>query len=154
MPDALRAYSPIPLRLIAAVGFLYHGIPKFTPEGHQEFLTWLQGLSVPVPGLASWVVAAVEVGGGLLLLIGWMVHLAVLPLIIDMLVATVTVHWSNGFNFIHITGMTPQGPTFGMPGYEVPLLYIAILVSLWLSGAGAWSMDERATIRVTPVGAL
>ena len=47
------------------------------------------------------------------------------------------------FNFIHITGVTDQGPTFGMPGYEVNLLYISILLALALGGPGAMSFDAK-----------
>jgi putative oxidoreductase len=144
MTVALRAYAPIPLRLMAAIGFLYHGMPKFTPEGHQMFLGMLQGAGIPAPELASWLAAAVEVGGGLLLLVGLMVRLAVIPLIVNMLVAMFTVHLPHGFNFMNMTGMTAEGPTFGMPGFETNLLYISILTALWLTGAGPWSIEARA----------
>lgn len=40
--------------------------------------------------------------------------------------------------------MSDAGPQFGMPGYEVPLLYIAGLATLGLFGPGAFSFDERA----------
>jgi hypothetical protein len=41
---------------------------------------------------------------------------------------------------MNITGMTDQGPQFGMPGYEVPLLYLFGFVSLALSGPGRASL--------------
>jgi putative oxidoreductase len=144
MTVALRACAPIPLRLMGAIGFLYHGMPKFTPEGHQMFLGMLQGAGIPAPELASWLAAAVEVGGGLLLLVGLMVRLAVIPLIVNMLVAMFTVHLPHGFSFMNMTGMTAEGPTFGMPGFETNLLYISILTALWLTGAGPWSIEARA----------
>jgi hypothetical protein len=62
--------------------------------------------------------------------------------IVEMLVALFKVHLAAGFSFLHITGMSGAGPQFGMPGYEVNLLYIAGLASLVLSGGGAWSVDE------------
>jgi putative oxidoreductase len=149
MTRNLSAYAPVPLRLILAIGFVYHGLPKFTPEGHQMFVGMLQGAGIPVPELASWVNAVVEVGGALLLLLGWQVRLVALPLIVNMLVAMFTVHWPHGFGFINMTGMTAAGPTFGMPGYEVTLLYIAMLVALLLTGAGPWSVEARKTRPVT-----
>jgi putative oxidoreductase len=38
-------------------------------------------------------------------------------------------------------GLTPNGPKFGPPGYEVNLLYVAGLLSLILGGAGALSIE-------------
>jgi putative oxidoreductase len=61
-----------------------------------------------------------------------------------MLVAMFTVHLPHGFNFMNMTGMTAEGPTFGMPGFETNLLYISILTALWLTGAGPWSIEARA----------
>jgi putative oxidoreductase len=83
----------------------------------------------------------------LALLVGAFVQLAAIPLVVNMLVAMFTVHLPQGFNFINITGITDAGPQFGMPGYEVNLLYIAGLVNLMLGGAGALSVEERMRSR-------
>ncbi len=64
-------------------------------------------------------------------------------LIIDMLVAELAVHRPIGFNFMNITGMTEAGPQFGMPGYEVPLLYLAGLLALFLRGPTHMSLDQK-----------
>lgn len=111
----------------------------------------LQGVGVPAPGLMAWVVGVVEVFGALALLAGAFVAVAAVPLIVDMLVAMVTVHLPNGFSFINITGMTGAGPVFGMPGIEVSLLYISALLALAIGGAGAWSVDERRHRNRVPV---
>lgn len=138
------AYGPLALRLVIGIGFLYHGLPKlFTGQGHQMFQGMLEGIGIPAPGLMSWVVAIVEVGGGLALLAGAFTAIAGGLLIVHMLVAMFTVHWPNGFNFLNITGMTDAGPTFGMPGIEVNLLYIAGLLALVLGGPGPLSVDAR-----------
>ncbi len=84
-----------------------------------------------------------RVCGGLALIAGAFIVIFGSLLTIDMLVALFTVHLPQGFNFMHITGMTETGPTFGMPGYEVTLLYIAGLLVLILGGAGALSVDRR-----------
>jgi len=136
-------FAPLPLRAMVAIGFLYHGLPKFTGAGHQEFVGMLQAIGVPAPDLAAWLVGVVEVGGALLILAGAFTVIAATLLMINMVVAAVTVHMPNGFNFIHITGMTGQVPTFGMPGYEVNLLYISILLALALGGPGAMSFDAK-----------
>jgi putative oxidoreductase len=58
-----------------------------------------------------------------------------------MLVALVTIHWRYGFSAINTIGLTPSGPVFGPPGYEVNLLYIAGLLALCLSAPSALSVD-------------
>src|SRR5919205_61113 len=137
------SWAPLPLRLIIGFGMIYHGWPKlFNAQQHAGFAGNLQGMGFPAPGALAWLVGLLEVFGGLALILGALVTIVSVLFIIEMLVAMFMVHLPNGFNFIHITGMSPQGPTFGMPGYEVNLLYIAGLLSLAISGAGAFSLDE------------
>jgi len=140
--------APVVLRVMLAVGFLYHGLPKFGGAGHEQFQGGLQAMGFPAPGLLSWVGAIAEVGGALLLLAGAFTTITGLFLAVYMLIAMFKVHFGQGFNFMHVTGMTPQGPQFGMPGYEVNLLYIAMLLALALGGAGSWSVDERRASRL------
>jgi putative oxidoreductase len=136
------SWAPLPLRLILGIGFLYHGYPKvFSAQEHANFTGMLQGMGIPAPALMSWVAGIVEFFGGLALILGAFTTIAAVLLVIDMLVAMFKVHLPQGFSFMHMT-MTPSGPTFGMPGYEVNLLYIAGLLALALSGAGAYSVDE------------
>ena len=42
---------------------------------------------------------------------------------------------------VKTVGLNAAGPVFGPPGVEINLLYIAGLVSLMLTGAGALSVD-------------
>lgn len=148
MQQAWSKWAPLPLRLIIGVGFVYHGAPKlFTAEGHEMFLGMLQNIGVPAAGLMAWLVGIVELLGGLALIAGAFVSVATVLLIINMLVALFTVHLPNGFSFIHVTGMTDAGPQFGMPGYEVNLLYIAGLLALFLRGPTHLSVDQRLAER-------
>ena len=136
-------WAPLPIRIVLGIGFIYHGFPKlFSAEGHQMFEGMLTQSGVPAPNIMSYLVGVVEFFGGLILIAGAYVGAVSILLIIDMLVAAFLVHLPNGFNFIHITGMADSGPTFGMPGYEVILLYIAGLLALLLGGAGALSVDD------------
>ena len=144
MNQTLSKWAPMPLRLILGVGFLYHGAPKlFSAPDHQMFLGMLQGMGVPAAGLMAWVVGIVEVLGGLALIVGAFVSVASALLIANMLVALFAVHLPNGFNFMNITGMTDAGPQFGMPGYEVPLLYLGGLLALLLRGPSHMSVDQN-----------
>ena len=95
-----------------------------------------------MPHLTSWIVPFVELLGGLAILLGAFVTITAIPLSTIMLVAIFTIHLKYGFSSIATIGLTPDGPVFGPPGYEVALLYIAGLVSLILGGAGVFSVDS------------
>ena len=146
--------APLPLRLVLGFGFIYHGFPKLSSiAGHDHFVGMLQGIGVPSPEAMAWLVAMIEVVGGLALILGTLVAIVSAILTINMLVAMWTVHIPHGFSFMNITGQTESGPTFGMPGYEVNLLYIAGLLALVLGGAGTWSLDRRRADRATEMRA-
>lgn len=143
MKDSLSKFAQLPLRLIFGIGFVYHGFPKlFSSEGHTMFLGMLQQIGVPAADLMSWAIGVLEFLGGLALIAGALVKITSVLLGIDMLVAVFTVHLPNGFSFMNITAMTEKGPQFGMPGYEVPLLYFAGLFALVIAGAGPFSFDS------------
>ena len=135
-------WAPLPLRLVIGFAFIYHGWPKlFTSAGHSGFVANLQGIGVPAPELAAWALGAVEVLGGLALLVGAFTTVAAGLLVIHQLFALFKVHLGAGFSFVHVTGMTASGPLFGLPGYEVNLLFIAGLLTLLLGGPGTPSVD-------------
>lgn len=145
-------YAPLPLRLILGIGFVIHGWEKVA-DGTQSFQGMLQMIGIPGGAVTAWFVAMLELLGGLALLAGALIPIVAGLLIVDMLVAMFTVHLAHGFSFMNITGMGPEGPQFGMPGYEVNLLYMAGLAALVLGGAGAYSVDRarRGGIRETAV---
>ena len=144
MSDSMKKWALIPLRLILGFGFVYHGFPKlFSAEGHEMFLGMLQDIGVPAAGLMAWIVGTVELVGGIALIAGAFASIASALLIVNMLVAILTVHLPIGFNFMNVTGMTDSGPEFGMPGYETPLLYIAGLLALLLTGPSHLSVDQK-----------
>jgi putative oxidoreductase len=148
-------WAPLPLRLVLGFGFIYHGFPKLSSmAGHGRFAGTLQGIGVPAPDAMAWIVAMIEVVGGLALILGTLVVVTSAVLTIHMLVAMWTVHLPYGFSFMNVTGQTESGPTFGMPGYEVNLLYIAGLLALILGGAGAWSLDRRRYLKIAKIEAL
>jgi putative oxidoreductase len=141
MSPTWTEYAPLPLRIVLGLGFVFHGWEKIA-DGTRGFQGMLQMIGIPGGALTAWFVALVEFIGGLALLAGAFVAVAAALLIADMLVAMFTVHVPHGFSFINITGMGPEGPQFGMPGYEVNLLYMAGLLALILGGAGAYSVDR------------
>ncbi|MET7257832.1 DoxX family protein [Dyadobacter fermentans] len=135
-------WAPLFLRLIIGFGFLAHGwakLSKGSPAGFEKLLTQL---GVPFPHITSWIASLVEIIGGMLVLIGFSISITAVPLICTMLVAMFSIHINYGFSSVRTIGLTPQGPLFGPPGYEINLLYIAGLISLILTGAGVYSIDS------------
>jgi putative oxidoreductase len=133
-------WVPIPIRMILGVGFMVHGWAKWS-RGPAAFAELLKQAHVPLPLANAWLVTLLEIFGGLALLMGAFVTIVSVPLILSMLGAMFTVNIKYGFSAVNTIGLTPDGPKFGPPGYEINLLYIAGLVALILGGAGPLSID-------------
>ena len=138
----IQKWSPFFLRLVMGYGCMVHGWAKLnhgSPAGFEKLLTQI---GAPFPHVTAWIVPCIELGGGFALILGAFTAVAAVPLICTMLVAIFTVHLKHGFSSIKTIGLTPDGPIFGPPGYEVALLYVAGLVMLIIGGSGALSVDS------------
>src|SRR5215813_6052805 len=144
--DRWREWVPVPIRMILGVGFVVHGWAKWS-RGPAVFAELLRQVGVPWPLANAWLVTLLEMFGGLALLVGAFVTIVSVPLILSMLGAMFTVNIKYGFSAINTIGLTPEGPQFGPPGYEINLLYIAGLVALMLGGAGPLSIDALRSRR-------
>ena len=133
-------WSLLPIRLVVGFGFLSHGLAKLG-RGPQKFGKLLDLIGTPFPVPTAWMVTTLEIVGGIALLCGAFVLIASVPLAISMLVAIATIHWRYGFSAVNTIGLSPTGPIFGPPGYEVNLLYIAALLALCLADPSALSVD-------------
>ena len=136
-----RQWAPVPIRMIIGVGSMVHGWAKWS-RGPAAFAELLKQAHVPLPLANAWLVTFLEIFGGLAILIGAFAAVVSIPLIVSMLGAMFTVNIHYGFSAIKTIGLTPEGPKFGPPGYEINLLYIAGLVALILAGAGPLSIDS------------
>ena len=130
-----------------------HGWAKIS-RGTAGFQKLLTQIGVPFPHINAEITPYVELFGGVAILFGVFVTIAAIPLIVTMLVAMVTIHINYGFSSINTIGLTPDGPVFGPPGYEINLLYIAGLVSLIITGAGKFSVDNWINRQKTNANAL
>jgi putative oxidoreductase len=137
-----RAWAALPLRLIVGYGFMEHGWAKLA-RGPEHFTAILAALHVPLPQLLSWGTIAVEIFGGLAVLLGLFVEWAAIPMIAVLLTAIVTVHLPNGFSSIKLLSVDAAGAHFGQPGYETDLLYLAAIAALWLAGPGPAALNRR-----------
>jgi putative oxidoreductase len=134
-------WASLPLRLVIGYGFMVHGWAKWS-RGPAAFAELLKQVGVPLPLANAWLVTLLEIFGGLAVLMGAFVAVVSIPLILSMLGAMFTVNIKYGFSAVNTIGLTPEGPLFGPPGYEINLLYIAGLVALILGGAGPLSIDS------------
>lgn len=138
--NGLVSWTLVPLRLILGYGFIVHGWAKWS-RGPAGFARLLEQIGIPFPHLSAWVVTLLELFGGFAILAGAFIAVVSIPLIVSLLVAMFTLHLKYGFSSINTIGLTPSGPVFGPPGFEVDLLYIAGLVVLIVNGPGKFSVD-------------
>ncbi|PTR32509.1 putative oxidoreductase [Luteibacter sp. OK325] len=131
----------VPLRLMVGLGFMQHGYAKLA-RGPDAFIAILHAMGLPFADLLGWATIAIEVVGGLLIVLGAFVPLAALPMLAVLLVATLTVHLPNGFSSIKLLSYDAAGAHFGQPGYETDLLYAAGLLALCFGGAGPLALDS------------
>ena len=123
------------LRVVVGIVFLVHGFQKLFFMGFGGVAGMMEGLGVPAPGLFAVILTLVELLGGLALILGLFTRLAAIPLAIDMLVATLTVHLPNGFFAI----------TNG--GYEFTLVLLAASIALAVAGPGEAALDRFLAMR-------
>ncbi|HEY9133758.1 MAG TPA: DoxX family protein [Dyella sp.] len=149
--SSFSPWAPVAIRLIVGFGFMQHGFAKLG-RGADSFAGILDALHVPFPLFMAWATIAVEILGGLCVLLGAFVALASVPMIVVLLVAIFTVHLPNGFSSIKLMAVDVAGAHFGQPGYECDLLYVAGIVALVLGGSGYASIDGWRRQRRVPVG--
>jgi putative oxidoreductase len=134
--DALAPYAHTFLRVLVGITFLLHGLPKL--QGLAGFTGFLTSLGVPAPGVFAFLVMALEVGGGLLLILGLGTRWVSLLFAIQMLVTTLLVKLPNaGF-------IAPQG---GGSGAELDLLLFAAALILLTQGSGLLSIERNVLKR-------
>lgn len=115
------------VRLVLAYGFYHPAMMKL--QDVDGIADWFSSIGIPAPHLSAYLATYTEVLGVILLTLGLGVRWISVPLIITMLVAIKTVHWTNGFEA-------------GNNGFEIPLYYILFLLLLLTQGAGRISLDE------------
>jgi putative oxidoreductase len=144
-------YWAIPLRVIVGYGFMAHGYAKLS-RGAGQFAAVLHALGVPMPDLAAWLTIGIELAGGAAILAGALLPLVTVPLAAVLVVAVVTVHLPYGFSSIKLQAVSEMGPTFGPPGYETALLYLAALAALVMGGPGPFALGNRIGNEAPPAG--
>ncbi|MBI4159456.1 DoxX family protein [Candidatus Woesearchaeota archaeon] len=127
--DKYSTWAPLFLRLALGAVFIAHGADKLF-GGIPGTAQFFAGLSIPLPGIAAWVVALVEFFGGIALVIGLFTRYAGLLLAVNMLVALFTAHLKDGV----------------FTNYELPMVLLAGAIALTLRGSGKLAIDNYLKI--------
>ena len=117
------------IRLIAGGSLAFHGYQIlfgniegagrfFESVGFENGLMW------------AWIVGILEFACGILLAIGLFTRLAAGPIIVFMIVAIVTYHWENGFEWQE-------------RGFEYPLFFSIVALHFLVRGGGCLSIDAK-----------
>ena len=130
----MQGWGLTSLRVVVGIVFVVHGGQKLFLMGFGGVAGMLGGLGVPAPGFFAVIVTLVELLGGLALILGLFTRVAAIPLAVDMLVATLTVHLPNGFSVAN-------------GGYEFTLVLLAASLALAVAGPGKAALDKAFATR-------
>lgn len=122
-------YAALILRLSLGVMLIAHGLLKvmvFTVPGTVQFFS-----SVGFPGWLAYLVIAIEVGGGALMLSGIFTR-SIALLAIPITLGAMSVHFQNGWVF-----SAPNG------GWEYPAFLSLAFLVLALLGPGAFALGQK-----------
>ncbi len=132
--ESLDFIAPLAIRLYLAPIFISAGWNKLT--GFQDIVQWFGnsewGLGLPAPTLMAVLAIAAELVGGIALLLGLGTRFVSFSLIITMLVAMFSVHWSNGWYAI-----TPTNP-------ETSVSSLMNIFGFWGSDASLENSQQAA----------
>ena len=136
------SFSLFVLRLALGIVVLPHGLQKvfgwFGGWGLEGTLGWFA--SIGIPSVLGILAIAADFAGALALIAGVGTRIAAFGIGMNMLVAALVVHRSNGF-FMNWAG-NQKGE-----GFEFHILAAAMALVLVIGGAGRWSLDRLATTR-------
>jgi putative oxidoreductase len=120
-------------RLFLAILFLLSGVSKLSSAAATT--AYIASAGLPLPGVAYVLTVIVEIGGGLLLLVGFQARLAAAVLAIFTLAAAIFFHhnFADQNQMIHF--LKNVAITGGL-----------LQVAAW--GAGLWSFDARRSVKL------
>ena len=137
--DALVLFQPwsrlygLILRLGVGIIFIDNGWPKLTrePVNVAGFMTQL---NVPLPEITTWVVTILELGGGILLILGVFTRVIALLMAVEMALITFVVKADTGL-------VAQQGV-----GWELELALGVAALALTLIGPGLLALDSMVGV--------
>jgi putative oxidoreductase len=127
-PPVIRDIALLIGRLVLGTILVAHGSQKWWDWGITGTTTGFAEMGIPLPSAAAIVAATVELGGGVLLLVGLLTEIAGVLVALNMLGAVVLVHIGNGV-FVENNG------------WELPGAIFTAALVLAAAGAGRFSVD-------------
>ncbi|MFB9325910.1 DoxX family protein [Paenibacillus aurantiacus] len=121
------------MRVLLGITFLAHGMSKFQ-NGIEGTGGFFGSLGIPLPEIMAYIVAIVEVAGGILLAIGIGSRLIGAAFVVIMTVVMITLGYKKPF----------------MGGYEFDLMLIAVSLFFALNGDGTYSVRRLLAGRKKP----
>lgn len=116
------------LRLVLGISFLMHGVAKFQ-GGIENTVGWFG--SIGLPGFLAYVVALIEIVGGIALVLGLFTRLVSVLFALVMAGAVIKAKLAAGF----------LGNGQGA-GYELDLAFLAMAVAIAITGSKAYALDQ------------
>jgi len=132
--ERLRPFTLLVLRIAIGIIFIYHGYEKY-----RHGVTATKGImtGAGLPGYFAYISIALELGGGALLILGFLTRIIGALLTIEMAVALARVHLPHG--------LTKVG------GYELPMALCVASLAIATFGAGKASLDYAFFARPKPL---
>lgn len=121
-------WSALILRLVLGISFFVHGMAKFQ-GGIENIVGWFE--SIGLPGFLAYGVALLEAAGGIALIVGLGTKVISALFVLLMAGAILKVKMAAGF--------LGDGRS---AGYEVDLAFLAMAVSLVITGSKLYSLDR------------
>ena len=119
------------LRVAVATVFTVHGYVKILGGHFDRTVALFMTVNIPAPEISAWVIGALELGGGVLLAVGFWARPIALLLAIEMAVVIVRVRWAQGF----------------LGAAEFELVLLAACLALTATGAGRFSLEGSSRAR-------
>jgi putative oxidoreductase len=129
MQNLCNAWAPLLGRLFLAAIFVFSGINKVL--NFEGVTGAVESVGIPLPAVATVITIILELGGALLLIVGWKIRLGALALIVFTALATAFFH----MDFADQSQVTQFLKNLGLIG---GLLYVIAY------GAGRYALDSKA----------
>lgn len=117
-----KSWGLLALRLVVGIVFIYHGWMKL--QGMEMTTGMMASIGLPAPMFWAWLVALVEFVGGIALVLGLFTRLVIIPLIVTMIVALLTVHTKMPYGSVT----------------ELPIVLVGALIALGTMGGGKYAL--------------
>jgi putative oxidoreductase len=136
----LMTFGPLIIRVVLGPLFIINGWPKLVNLEQTQGFFDMMGL----PADLALLIGVLEVVGGLFLILGLLTRIVALLFAIEMISAFIIVNISN-------VVVLPEGYELGL--LSIPILFMAISISLMLTGPGRFSIEWNIIKReLVPAG--